>query len=149
MRRISALAPGRIAGLLLNRAQFNRPQHKAPMILRGGGDSKFPIDAPTALKINAGVFAAYGALVFPDLNIPLVDVSSRSCPQNHAETATSDCCAHWQMAMKKHDTRASLFYNDLSPENPSQVKNNRWIGSCFLSIAVTVALHSESDIKCS
>ena len=93
-----------------------RPQHKAPLDLKGGDGSEFPVDAATALKIHAGVFAFFGALCIPDLNLPLLD-----------------------MTFKLHDTRASLFYNDLSPESETLVKANRWIGASFLAVGVMIS----------
>jgi len=106
----SAIAVPTGAPAMKPSASAFKPQYKAPLTLRGGGD--FPIDAPTALKINAVIYAAFGALCFPDLNLPLIDFT-----------------------LKKHDTRASLFYNDMSPETPILTKANRWIGASFFNIA--------------
>jgi hypothetical protein len=107
-----------------------RPQHKAPLTLKGGdsdGSSdledkfhmhfteEFPVDAATALQIHAGVFTLAGALCIPDLNLPLLDA-----------------------AFKLHETRASFFYNDLSPESETLVKAHRWVGASFFAISVMI-----------
>jgi|SaaInl85LU_5_DNA_1037374.scaffolds.fasta_scaffold60531_1 hypothetical protein len=89
------------------------------MNLRGGGD--FPIDVNTALKIHAGVYALYGAICFPDLNLPLLD-----------------------LGLKMHGSRASYFYNDMTPESESNVKMNRWVGSAFATVGVNPRLCSAS-----
>lgn len=81
------------------------------MNLRDGGD--FPIDVNTALKIHAGVYALYGAICFPDLNLPLLD-----------------------LGLKMHGSRASYFYNDMTPESESNVKMNHWVGSDFATVGV-------------
>ena len=105
----------------LTHVDLGRPQYKASLALKGGDScdgSEFPINAATALKIYAGTHAIFGALIFPDLNLPLLD-----------------------MTFKLHDTRASMFYNDTSPESESIVKSNRWIGASFFAIAVMIMTH--------
>jgi len=98
--------------------------------LKGGGGSlkdgfEFPIDAETALKINAAIFCFYGAICVPDFNLPLID-----------------------MKMKVHKTRNSLFYNDDSEETESNKNSMRWIGGSFLAIGgLYYIVATETDQK--
>ena len=110
-----------VGQLLTRENSCNRPRLHSSLhsnlALRGGGYD-LPFDASQALQLNMVVYLIFGLLGHPDVNLPLFD-----------------------MTLKKHDTRASLFYNDPTPESESFVKVNRWIGTTFITVAVSCSSH--------